>query len=187
MMHYAHSTWGKAFEGCAAVGRRTLSAFVTGLLGSWIFQGIHYFIVIDGAADNQDGLSEAIKRACAANPVVRCIVLDWQNHPEVRAFISARCPGPEYGPSQFGILSMASFLDKEFTRAPSEKQQPLLATDEHYRRWRKTGSDPEKFRKLFPSASTSSAARDFDAPFGEELFNTINGVFQGIITDELGW
>jgi creatinine amidohydrolase/Fe(II)-dependent formamide hydrolase-like protein len=178
MAAYGYSIAFKAFPGCGALSKRTLRAFLQDIMQSWIFQGIRTFIIVDGCTDNARIVEEAVKRPLVRHPQVRCSVLNWQRIPEIRSFIAEQCNDAEYDRSEIGILSMAAFLNASYVRQPRlQKRNAVLVDRSHFQRWRKTGADPEKFRKLFPDARTSTVALAYSTAFGETLFHRILETF----------
>ena len=185
MINYGYSVAFKSFPGCAAISRRTLIAVLRGIVSSWKCQGIKRFIILDGTSGSADALNEALKGLFAKDKSSSCRVLDW-NRKDVDDFIARQNNGTEFGRSQFGLLSMASYLDPDYVRKPLSDGALSLKIDfKDFLRWRKTGQDPEKFRKLFPDARTSSIAYAFSPEFGKELFFHIIGIFENEIALEL--
>jgi hypothetical protein len=105
---------------------------------------------------------------------------------EIRSFIAQKHEGIELGYSQVGLLSMAAFIDETYVRPPLKKiSQPITAGPAEFKRWRKMGGDPEKFRKMFPDARLSEAASAYSPELGKELFMRINAAFETEIAREL--
>jgi creatinine amidohydrolase/Fe(II)-dependent formamide hydrolase-like protein len=183
---FGYSIAYRAFDGCGVLSAKTLTALLIDLLKSWRCQHIRIFIIIDGGSDNNYMVKEATQRIFARNPETRFCILNWQHMSEVRSFIAAACPGIEYARSEYGILSMASYLDLSFVRQPdAQKKHGAIADQKTFQKWQKTGRDPEKFRKLFPDAQTSSIAHKFNAQFGRELLLHISDVFEKTLHHEL--
>jgi Uncharacterized protein, putative amidase len=186
MVPFGYSIAYRTFDGCGVLSAKTLTALLIDLLKSWVSQHIRAFIIINSVPENNCMVNEAMQRIVARNPETRFCVLNWHQMPEVRSFINAVCPGTEYSRSEYGILSMAAYLDESFVRQPSSQKKPgVLADQKTYQKWQKTGRDPEKFRKLFPDARTSSIAHKFDAQFGQKLFYHISDVFEKTLKQEL--
>jgi creatinine amidohydrolase/Fe(II)-dependent formamide hydrolase-like protein len=178
MMPFGNSIAYKAFPGCGTLSKRTFRAFVQDILQSWIFQGVLNFIIIDGNTGSARTLKDAVKLPLARHPRVRCSILNWHHLPEVRSLIAKQSEGPERDRSEYGILSMAAFLDHAYVgRTSTGKRENTRVSDAVYQKWQRTGADPEKFRKLFPDARTSANALAYSATFGETLFQSILGTF----------
>ena len=187
MVPYGYSVAYRAFEGCGALSAKTLTALLIDLLKSWVFQHICTIIIIDSIPDNNSMVQDAAKWIQARHPDTKFCVLNWHIMHEVRSFIASACPGAEYNRSEYGMLSMAAYLDGSFVRRPlsQKKCDDIVVDKKTYQKWQKMGRDPEKFRKLFPDAQTSSNAHKYNAQFGEELFNHISAVFEKTIKEEL--
>jgi len=186
MVTYGYSSAFKAFSGCAAVSPKTMTAYVFDIMRSWVGQGIKTIITIDNSIANADAVIEAAKRLRCQYPSAHCQVLNWQRMSDIRTFIAQQLHGSEYGMSQFGLLSLAAYLDKSYVRlAAARGSEPLAATVKEFERWKKTGADPEKFRKLFPDCRTSDIAGCFSIEFGEKLFCRIMEQFETALTKEL--
>jgi hypothetical protein len=94
----------------------------------------------------------------------------------VRAFIAKHQPGPELGRTEYGMLSMAAWIDPDLVRGSVKKDASVTAgpaAAERFKKWHKRGADPEQFRKLFPNGSSSTIAAGFNAGFGKQLFEYI--------------
>jgi creatinine amidohydrolase/Fe(II)-dependent formamide hydrolase-like protein len=185
MVTYGYSAGFKAFAGCAAISQKTLAAVLYNLMRSWTGQGVNTFIIIDGTYNNIESVSEAAKRLLACHKEARCQVLNWNHISEVRSFIAQKHEGVEFGVSQVGLLSMAAYLDAGYVRPALKKARPITVSQDEFKRWRKMGGDPEKFRKLFPDARMSDSAGDYSAEFGRTLFSCITTAFESAIAREL--
>jgi creatinine amidohydrolase/Fe(II)-dependent formamide hydrolase-like protein len=186
MVPFGYSIAYRTFKGCGSLSAGTLTALLIDLFKSWVSQQIRFFIILDCVPDNNSMVKEAAQRVVARHPEIKFCILNWQQIREVRSFIATACPGTEYSRSEYGILSMAAYLDGSFVRQPSPpRKQSAIADQKAFQKWQKTGRDPEKFRKLFPDAQTSPIAHKFDARFGEELFNYIFEVYEQTMKLEL--
>jgi creatinine amidohydrolase len=186
LVPFGYSIAYRAFDGCGALSAKTLTALLIDLFKSWVFQHIHTFIIIDGVPDNNSMVKEAEQRIFARYPETKFCILNWHQMSGVRSFIAHDCPGNEYNRSEYGILSMAAYLDGSFVRQPPYQKKCAAVVDQKtYQKWQKTGRDPEKFQKIFPDAQTSSIAHKYNARFGEELFNHISAVFEKTLKLEL--
>jgi creatinine amidohydrolase/Fe(II)-dependent formamide hydrolase-like protein len=183
---FGYSIAFRTFDGCGTLAAKTLTALLIDLLKSWVSQHIFTFIILNSISDNNCMVNEATQRIISRNPETRFCILNWHQMSEVRSFIASACSGNEYGRSEYGILSMAAYLDRSFVRQPSSpKKNNVIADQKAYQRWQKTGRDPEKFRKLFPDSQTSSIAHKFNAQFGQELFFHISDKFEKTLKLEL--
>ncbi len=183
---YGYSTAYKAFPGTGALSRRTVAALLRDLLNSWLFQGVRGFIIIDGNAEDDGLVKESVKRPLSRRSDVVCSVLNWQSMPSVRAFIAENRGEQELHRSEFGILSMAAYIDGSFVRRLNGRGQGKTTVDQNnYQQWRKRGRDPEQFRKLYPDSRTSPIAYDYCAEFGKNLFHFISATFEETVSRNL--
>jgi creatinine amidohydrolase/Fe(II)-dependent formamide hydrolase-like protein len=171
------STPYSAFGGTRGVSPRTMTNILCETIRQCFFQGFTKVILIDLLADNGNAVDLAVRRLKGSHPNCTIVVFAVQRDERVRAFIAKRSPRKEPGRSEFGILSMALFLNPGLVRLPAtEYQKPGKAASwepEKFRSWRKRGADPQQFRKLFPGGSSSDTADAFDPDFGKALFEFI--------------
>jgi creatinine amidohydrolase/Fe(II)-dependent formamide hydrolase-like protein len=186
LVPFGYSIAYRTFDGCGTLSAKTLTSLLTDLMKSWLSQRIHTFVIIDSVPENHCMIEDATQRIIARNPETKFCILNWHLMSEVRSFISGACPGHEFERSEYGILSMAAYLDGSFVRQPPSQIKPGADADQKtYQKWQKTGRDPEKFRKLFPDGQTSSIAYKFNAQFGQKLFFHISDVFEKTLKQEL--
>lgn len=168
---YGCSTAAKAFGGSAGVKPRTLTNIVCETFRMWYFQGFRIFIIIDSLADNHEAIGCALRRLARSNPDLKAVMFSLQHDERIREFIGKHQPGRELGRSEFGLLSMAAFIDASLVRGPDADPSDVFVPElERFQTWRKRGADPQQYRKLFPHASSSTIAGRFNAEFGRELF-----------------
>ena len=185
MLPYGYSIAFRAFDGCCALSEKTLRMVIADLVKSWAARGVKSVIILDGVYENYHATCSAVNWIQSRNPAIKLCLFNWQHSVEVRSFIAQSCPGEEYGRSEYGILSMAAYLDNTFVRFNDHEKGPVAVDEKTYRKWEKTGRDPEKFKKLFPCAETSTISRKFNAEFGRTLFQYICDVFENKIKQEL--
>jgi creatinine amidohydrolase/Fe(II)-dependent formamide hydrolase-like protein len=170
---YGCSTPYRAFEGAAGVKPRVLTNFLCETIRGWYLQGFSSVIIIDALADNGEAVDCALQRLKSSDPNRTAVLLSLQRDERIRAFIGNHVPGKELGRTEFGMLSMASFIDPGLVRKVEEDVQRSLPDPQRFRTWRKRGADPQQFRKIFPQASASSIAHRYDPDFGKVLFEYI--------------
>jgi creatinine amidohydrolase/Fe(II)-dependent formamide hydrolase-like protein len=185
LLPYGYSIAFRAFDGCCALSEKTLRMVIADLVKSWAAHGVKSVIILDGVYENYHTTCSAVHWIQSRNPTIKLCLLNWQHSVEVRSFIAQSCSGKEYGRSEYGILSMAAYLDQTFVRFNDHEKGPVTVDEKTYRKWEKTGRDPEKFKKLFPYAETSTVSRNFNAEFGKMLFQYICDVFENKIKHEL--
>ena len=185
MLPYGYSIAFRAFDGCCALSEKTLRMVIADLVKSWAARGVKSVIILDGVYENYHATCSAVNWIQSRNPAIKLCLFNWQHSVEVRSFIAQSCPGEEYGRSEYGILSMAAYLDNTFVRFNDHEKGPVAVDEKTYRKWEKTGRDREKFKKLFPCAETSTISRKFNAEFGRTLFQYICDVFENKIKQEL--
>jgi creatinine amidohydrolase/Fe(II)-dependent formamide hydrolase-like protein len=169
----------RSFEGCAGVKRSTLEHAVAGILDSLLLQGFRHAFVVDGTSACDDVLRAAARRTAACRKDRQVHVLSWTADARVRKYIEERCGGPPGPRCELAVMSMAASIDPGLVRtAQSPVRAPRTAGAEKYAEWRKRGSDPERFKKLFPDGVVSDASMPCSpAAFGGELLAFISELF----------
>jgi creatinine amidohydrolase/Fe(II)-dependent formamide hydrolase-like protein len=168
------STAFQSFGGTAGVKPRTFTNIFCETARMWFFQGFRAIVVIDSLTGNSEALTLAVKRLKSSHPDRAIIVFSFQQDSRVRVFIARYLPGQELGRTEYGMLSMAAWIDPGLVRKAEKENAPAIKTDAaRFRQWQKRGADPEQFRKLFPDGSSSSIAAGFNADFGRLLFEYI--------------
>ena len=87
---------------------------------------------------------------------------------------------------EFGLLSMAAYLNPSTVSKIIIQKKKSFCDLMKYKRWKKCGHDPEKFRKLFPDCSTSNFSTQPDKNIGKELFEKITGYYERKILSLIG-
>jgi hypothetical protein len=156
----------------------------------WFFQGFRKIIVLDALSENGDALALAVKRLNISHPDRSIDLFSIQRDSRVRAFIAENIPGRELGRTEYGMLSMAAWIDRglvrDIDRGPEDDLPPAIKPDaDRFRKWHKRGADPEQFRKLFPQGSSSTIATRFDADFGKRLFEYILPLLEEAVASPL--
>jgi creatinine amidohydrolase/Fe(II)-dependent formamide hydrolase-like protein len=174
VLAYGCSTPFRTFAGSAGMKPRTLVNLLCETIRPWFFQGFKVVIIIDALPENERAVAEAVRRLKGSDPEGSVLHFSVQRDERVRAFIGSRVPGRELLRTEYGVLSMAAFIDPELVRpAETSLREPLLPDPERFAVWHKRGADPQQYRKLFPDASSSTIAGTYDAGFGKELFGYI--------------
>lgn len=163
----------KAFAGCASLHYNTFINFLLDMCNGWFFQGFKRILLINSISDNSKHVEIAARRfnQSKKEDCVKCF--DWQMNKNIQTFISKYTTRSEFGRSQKSVLSMISFLKPELLIEIKGEKKYRLPDQQVYKRWEKRGKDPQKFRKIFPSGSTSEDLLNYDSSFGEELFGYI--------------
>ena len=168
------STPYSAFGGSAGLKARTLTNILCETIRQWYGQGFRAVIIIDGQFDNSEAVDQALRRLKNVKPEMKICAFSLQRDERVRAFIGQHVQGKEYGRTEYGLSSLAAFIDPGLVREPKKNSPLTKAPDpECYTTWRKRGADPEHYRKLFPNASAGNSACRFNVDFGENLFDFI--------------
>jgi creatinine amidohydrolase/Fe(II)-dependent formamide hydrolase-like protein len=162
---YAHSTPYRAFGGAIGLKRKHLVTAMLDILRDCAVQGVSTVILLDGSYESHAALLAARRRIAGSHPAMRVEVMAWQHEPVLRAMVEERTGRACHGRLEFGIVSMAAYVDPTLveTRSPAW----AAASGEPGSAWRKRGSDPEKLRKLIPSGSACSLRPD--PAFGKAL------------------
>ena len=163
-----------AHSGGAGVKPRTLTNILCETGRQWYGQGFRTVILLDGLFDNGEAVDKALRRLKNIKPEMKIFAFAFQRDERVRAFIGQHIQGKEYGRTEYGLSSLAACIDPGLVRQPQKNQTAAIAPDlKCFDTWRKRGADPERYRKLFPSAFAGSRTFPFDAAFGKELFDFI--------------
>ena len=167
------STAYAAFGGTAGVKPRTMTNILCETIRRWSIQGFRTIIIIDSLFDNSEAVEAALKRLKNTSPGMKIISFPLQHDEQVRAFIGRHVQGKESGRTEYGMLSLAAYIDPSLVRQTGRNDAAAAADTYRYGKWRRKGADPEQFRRLFPECSVSGTACRFDPDFGKELFGFI--------------
>ena len=161
----------KSFKGSIGIKPKTFSSFLANLCNDCFFQGFEKVIILNSIEENVLALELLLKRY--NNHKVKIETFSIQSDALIRNFVRGRKPGVEMGRSEFMMLSIAAFLNPALV-IPAKDERPIhFPASKVYTTWKKRGRDPEKYRKLFPTGSSSEIASQYDPVFGEEVFNFI--------------
>jgi creatinine amidohydrolase/Fe(II)-dependent formamide hydrolase-like protein len=161
----------KSFKGSVGVKPKTFSSFLANLCNDCFFQGFEKVIILNSIEENVLALDLLVKRYNNHN--VKIETFSLQSDSNIRSFVRERKPGMEMGRSEFMMLSMAAFLQPALVVPAIGESSIHFPSSNIYSTWKKRGRDPEKYRKLFPTGSSSEIAHQYDPGFGEEVFNFI--------------
>ena len=179
VLGFGCSTPFMSFGGTAGIKPRTFTNIICETVRMWFFQGFRTIISIDALSENSEALELAERRLKLSHPDHTVVIFSLQKDTRVRAFIAGHVPGLELGRTEYGMLSMAAWIDPGLVHANEKEIVPAITMDAaRYRQWHKRGADPEQFRKQFPNGSTSNIASGFDAGFGKTLFEYILSVIE---------
>jgi creatinine amidohydrolase/Fe(II)-dependent formamide hydrolase-like protein len=173
LLAYGNSTPFKSFGGSAGVHGETLANMVMECCNCWLFHGFKRIMVLTLAMDGKQGIDVAVKRLNGApgrDAAVRLCSL--QDDERFRLYCSSRVAGTEYGRSEWGIRVLTSYLQPELLGEPVAARKGPLIEASAFRQWHRRGRDPEKLRKMAPSASLAAVPGVADAG-GKELFDHI--------------
>jgi hypothetical protein len=101
-----------------------------------------------------------------------------QSDNRVRQYVSEIGSKSEYGRSEFLMNSLGAYLYPQSIKPVRVDKSVVLPPVDQFKAWQKRGKDPQKFRKLFPSASTSEIADKFTTQLGEEFFGFILNILE---------
>jgi len=185
LLAYSNTTCYRNFGGSSGVKANIYESVITQIAKDCAVWGVRYLFIIDGCYGSHDIVRKVIKRI-EKNPAmtIRVSSFNWQHDPDIQAYIdrAGKFFGIELGRSEFGILSMISYINPALIRSLKKNSKTEnLCKDDIFQRWKKRGQDPEKFRKLFPHCSTSLIENDIDPKFGKELFEYIVINYEKII------
>ena len=168
-----------SFGGTGGVKPRTFTNTLCESVRMWYFQGVKAVFIIDALADNHTAVDLAVRRLADSHPECSATVYSLQRDERVRAFIAQSKSGMELYRAEYGMLSLAAWIDPALVRNPADgPSKPWNASSGHFRTWRKRGADPELFRKSAPDCSCSEIAAFYHAGFGKELFEFILGLLK---------
>jgi creatinine amidohydrolase/Fe(II)-dependent formamide hydrolase-like protein len=174
VVNYGCSMPFQSFGGTAGIKSRTLINLLCETIRMWLFQGFKLIVIVDALMENHETIALVEKRLKSSHPDGKIIRFSLQCDPRVRAFIAKNIPGMEMGRTEYGMLSMAAWIDSALVRQPAGIDAPTIRPDaENFKRWHKRGADPEQFRKFFPEGSSSAFANNYNADFGKQLFGYI--------------
>lgn len=168
---YSCSTAYRAFGGTAGLKQHTFVNAIIDICRDWQSQGFKSILLIDLIADNLEPLADALSRL-NGNSLFRVKAFSLHSNKRVKDYVSKITSGVEFGRAEFAVRFLTAYFKNEQEELLSSKQIPLPNADQ-FETWRKRGKDPQKFRKLFPSASTSSLTSQNLSGCGKEIFNFI--------------
>ena len=187
LLPYSNTTSFRAFGGSAGVKKNSYESFIGNIIKDSSAWGIKHLFILDGTYNSYDVLTKVIHRINKSKKVtINVSVLNWQHDSVIKSFIEPDFKGTELARCEYGLVSMAAYINPSLVRAKIlKKKAKSLCTRDIYRRWAKLGMDPEKFRKLFPDCSTSIIENEIDSNFGKELFEFIVKHYERIIKKEI--
>jgi creatinine amidohydrolase/Fe(II)-dependent formamide hydrolase-like protein len=173
VLAYGCSISYRSFEGTAGVKPHALTNLLCETVRGWYYQGFKVLFVIDALMDNGEAIDLAVRRLHTSHPDRTIVTLSLQRDERIRAFIGDHISGKEFGRTEYGMLSLAAYIDMTLVRACIVDKREYPPDPQRFRSWRKRGGDPQQFRKYFPDGSSSTIANRFDADFGKQLFEYI--------------
>jgi creatinine amidohydrolase/Fe(II)-dependent formamide hydrolase-like protein len=172
LVEYGCTTQFKAFSGSAGVKPKTMSNYLFGLCNDWFYQGIKRILIINGIEGNGLALDLLIKRYHNLNGQIEIVSL--HSDMAIRDILAGVQTGAEFDRLEFMILSIASFLKNDRLNCPVNAKVDNLPEKKVFTKWKKSGRDPDKLKKMIPSGSLSSIAQEFNIEAGKVLFTTIS-------------
>ncbi len=187
LLPYSNTTSFRAFGGSTGVKKSCYESFLTSLIKDCAAWGVKYIFILDGTFLSYPIVNKVVNRfEKNKKKSISITVLNWQHNNDIRSFIAGRLKGLELGRSEFGIISMAAYINPSLViNKIAYTKQKALCTQDIYLRWKKLGQDPEKFRKFFPDCRTSVINSESDPEFGKELFEYIVTCFEKIIRKQI--
>lgn len=162
----------KSFGGCAGVHHDILTNFVVDCCKCWFFHGIKRIMVLTLSMDAGRWGNEVVKRCTRfREPGTALRFFALQEERRFRSLCGSNGYGGESGRSEWGLTALAAYLCPEAIRKPVENRHPTTVEASDFKRWYRRGRDPEKLRKLAPSALFSGGDVLPDAASGEALFD----------------
>jgi creatinine amidohydrolase/Fe(II)-dependent formamide hydrolase-like protein len=177
---YGCSTPFASFGGSAGVKPRTMTNMLCETIRMWFFQGFSTVFLIDALMENKEAVDAAVRRLKSSHPHTTIEVFAIQRDEGIRAFAAQLSPpGDELYRSEFGMLSLAAWIDPALVRPPHDQGRTAAGcTREQFKSWRKRGADPEQYRKRTPDCSSSSIAHHYNARAGQSIFEYILGIME---------
>jgi len=157
-----------AFAGTGGVRLRVLLNALTDLIREWVRQGFRRLLVVDVTWGNREALDEALDRVKGERGAV-VAAYRWEDDSAVRECVQRLFGRVEQGRWDMPLLCMASHLLGTQVRleALGAGKRP---DDQTTRNWIRRGRDPERFRKLFPSALLWPVTQGVNPQHGAESF-----------------
>ncbi len=172
VVNYSCTTQFKSFQGAIGIKPKVFCSFLSNLCNDSFYQGFEKILILNSIEENTLAL-ELLEKRYNDDQCVKIEIFSLQNDKKVREFVAERKSGVEMGRSEFLMLSMAAFLNSELLHSRMAEKKIVFPNTSTFNTWKKRGRDPEKFRKLFPSGSSSNCAHQYDSLFGNEVFGFI--------------
>ncbi len=187
LLSYSNTTAYKAFGGSVGIKKNIFESLIVNMVNESSSWGIRKLFIFDGTFGSFDLLQKSIARIEKRRTnKVSVYLFNWQREETIRSFVAKNLDGRELGRSEFGIMSMAAYFKPFLIRPLSDKKKQKKSFDEDvFKRWQKRGEDPHKFRKLFPTCSTSFIKNEVDPKFGKSLFDLIVDFYGNSIIDKM--
>ena len=187
LLPYSNTTSFRAFGGSIGVKKSSYESFISNIIKDSAAWGIKHLFILDGTYNSYAVLTKVVQRIKKLNKIdINVSVLNWQHDSTIKSFIEPDFKGTELARCEYGLVSMAAYINPSLVRTKKPKKKAKsLCTEDSYRRWVKLGMDPEKFRKLFPDSSTSIIENEIDPAFGKALFEFIITHYEKIIKETL--
>ncbi len=179
VLSYGNSTGFRSFGGSSGIKKNIYASLLKNIINDSVCWGTGYIFIVNGSFDSNGVIDSVVSSFQKhADKPTTITALNWQRDSFIRSFIARHHDGREAGRSEYGLLSMAAYLRPSLLKTDEGKQRRSVVDEATVIRWKKLGSDPDKFRKLFPWCSTSVSGQQFDPEFGRELYETIVTHFQ---------
>lgn len=186
MITYSYTTPYSAFAGVLGTKKNIFESTITTIIKQCTLWGIKYIFLLDASTWSVK-ITKKIKKQYEKHKSIPSIsLLHWQDEEPIQSFYKQEQPGIELGRAEYAMVSMVASINPSLIRKDIFNQKrPIYLDSTRYRRWEKTGMDPEKFRKMFPNCTTSNVNKPIDPLFGKKLLEFIAEYFKNIIVRKI--
>ncbi|NLD92481.1 MAG: creatininase family protein [Fibrobacter sp.] len=170
VLHYGVSGRYKAFAGSAGLKPKQFSAMLESICNDYFFQGFKEVIFFNSSEENVLALELLLKRY--NNQSCKIQIFSIHSDTVVRDFLGKTFSVKDVDRSEFLMLSVASYLDKNFYK-PVGRGTVRPLDQKRYMQWKKRGRDPESFKKMFPGGVMTETAGLSSPQAGKVLYEFI--------------
>ncbi|MGD9200998.1 MAG: creatininase family protein [Chitinispirillia bacterium] len=178
ILPFSYSIPYRAFPGGLGLKSSVIESSITNLIKEYSYWGIKNIFIFDGSYDSFTILERAVKRFKKHRKNITVILFNWQDENIFNSTYKLKFDGEELGRKEYGLLSMAAYLHPFTVSKVIINKKKSFCDLNVYKRWKKCGHDPEKFRKLFPDCSTSNFNIPIDKKTGKKLFEDITDYYE---------
>lgn len=177
VLSYGKTSAYRSFGGCIGIKKNIFESVLRGFIDDCVAWGTKRVFILDGTFDSFESVALTINKMSKKrkHAQINMHAYNWQREGMIRSFLAKNLEGKELGRSEFGLLSIASYINPSLIKKNDFQNRVSRSIFDRgvYKTWLKRGMDPEKFRKLSSDCRTSDIDQEPDPEFGKKLLEYI--------------